>query len=40
MDTEKGSVHKVNSGEKNSPAAVVRIQTLNLSITSPVLLPK
>ena len=29
------SAHKVNSGEENSPAALSRIQTRNLLITSP-----
>ena len=33
------SAQKVNSGEENCPAAPVGIQTRNLSITSPALLP-
>ena len=39
MDTDKESAPKANSGEENSPAAPAGIQTHNLSITSPALLP-
>ena len=37
MDTEKESAYKVDFEEENSPAALARIQTRNLLITSPVL---
>ena len=38
-DTEQESVHKVDSGAENSPAAPAGIRTRNLSITSPALSP-
>ena len=37
MDTDYKSAHIVSSGEENSAAAPARIQTGNLSITSPEL---
>ena len=38
-DTKQESVHKVNSGEENSPDSSAGIQTRNLSIMSLALLP-
>ena len=39
MDTEYKSAHKVDSGEEKSPATPAGIQTHNLLIENPVLLP-